>query len=74
MSTVGSVASLSTQLLCELRTLGEGAVWVTVRVIRGGSGLVVSIMRGVAALGCDLLQLILGKVGEVGWVGGCHCG
>jgi hypothetical protein len=26
-----------------------------------------------AALGCDLLQLILGQVGEVSGVGGSHC-
>lgn len=30
-------------------------------------------MRSVSALGRDFLELVLGQVGEVGWVGGSHC-
>jgi hypothetical protein len=29
-------------------------------------------VRSVATLGCDLLEFILGQVGEVGGVGGSH--
>lgn len=68
---VSRMASLSAQLFCEPRALGEGAVWVAVGMV-GVAGLVVSTMTGVTTLSCDLLQLILGKVGEVGWVAGCH--
>jgi len=67
------MTSLSAQLLCKLRALGEGAVRVAVWVV-GVAGLVVSTVTGVTALGRDLLQLILGKVGEVGWVARSHSG
>lgn len=67
------MATLGTQFFGKLRALGEGAVGVAVWVIRC-VGLVVSAVGSVAALGCDLLQVILGKVREVGRVGGCHSG
>lgn len=67
---MSSVAALGTELLCELGALGESAVGVAVCVL--GGGLVVGTVRGVTALGCDLLQLVLGKVGEVCGVGGSH--
>jgi hypothetical protein len=35
--------------------------------------LVIRAVRGVAALGCDLAELVLGEVGEVGGVGVSHC-
>ena len=50
---VSSVASLSAQLLCEIRTFGEGPVWVAVGVL--GTGFAVSTVGSVTALGCDLL-------------------
>lgn len=66
------MTTLGAQLLCKLRALGEGAVWVAVGVV-GVAGLVVStVRRSVAALSCDLLQLVLGKVGEVGGVARSH--
>lgn len=70
---VGSVASLSAQLSGKLRAFGEGAVRVAVWVI-GAIKLVVGAVGSVASLGCDLFQLILRQVGEVGWVGRCHFG
>lgn len=70
---VSSVTSLSAQLFGKLRAFGEGAVRVAVWVI-GALELVVGAMGSVTSLGCNLLQLILGQVCEVGWVGGCHFG
>jgi hypothetical protein len=31
-------------------------------------------MRSMASLGCDLRELVLGEVREIGWVGVGHCG
>lgn len=67
-----SVSALSAQFLGQLRALCEGAVSVAVRVVRA-AGFVMSAVRSVTTFGSDLLELVLGKVGEVGWVGGCHC-
>lgn len=69
---VRSVASLSAQLLCELRAFGEGPIWVTVGML--GIDFVVSTVGSMAALSCDLLQLVPGEVGEISWVSRSHFG
>lgn len=70
---VSSVAALGAELPRKLRALGEGAVRVTVCVL-GVARIMVSPVRGVTSLRCNLLQLVLGEVGEVCRVRRSHVG
>ena len=83
---VGNMAALRTKLLGEIRAFGEGAIRVAVGVVlwqwsvgcsscmRGKTyGIAgVGAVGSVASFGCDLAQLVLGKVGEVGGIGIGH--
>jgi hypothetical protein len=66
---VSNVTALGTEFFSDLGTLSEGTVRVASRRVTGLS----STVGGVAALGSDLLELVLGQVGEVCGVGGGHC-
>jgi hypothetical protein len=66
---VSNMTALGTELLRDLGTLSKGTVRVASGRVTGLSGTV----GGVAALGSDLLELVLGQVGEVCGVGGGHC-